>query len=38
MPAAIALAKKFGLAPVGWIFSYKEGRGDYMLSAKEVLL
>ena len=37
LPCVIGLAKKFGLAPVGWVFSYKSDRGDFALSAKEVL-
>jgi len=34
---AFTLARKFGLSPIGWIFSHREGRGDYVLSAREVL-
>eukprot|EP00667_Euglena_gracilis_P010345 EG_transcript_10533 len=37
LDTAVALAKHFGLVPVGWIFSYRHDRGDYILSAREVL-
>eukprot|EP01012_Entosiphon_sulcatum_P016401 TRINITY_DN21320_c0_g1_i1.p1 TRINITY_DN21320_c0_g1~~TRINITY_DN21320_c0_g1_i1.p1 ORF type:complete len:439 (-),score=80.23 TRINITY_DN21320_c0_g1_i1:6-1301(-) len=37
LPTAEALANKMGLICVGWIFSHPLNRGDYFLTAAEVL-